>query len=107
MSHQHDYLNMTYTPYEMTPTDMPKLRWESPQVPNPTQRTIGNYGIGEIFSSVKSTQTGYPVQNDQSRNIHIGNIIKSEQVTFRNICVYAYIHVIIASEKSWPKFEEE
>lgn len=42
MSHQHDCLNMTYTPYEMTPIDMPELRWESPQVPNPTQRTVGN-----------------------------------------------------------------
>lgn len=100
MSHQHDYLNMTYTPYEMTPTDTLKLRWGSPQVPNPTQRTKGNEGIGEIFSPVKSTQTGYPVRNDQFQNIHIGNIIKSEQVTFRNIYVYAYVHVIITSEKS-------
>lgn len=67
---------------------------------NPTQRTARNAGHEKQSSPGKATLV-IQYQMIRPENIHTHIIIQNEQIIFKNICVYTYIHSIIWKYRSW------
>lgn len=98
-SRQDDCLNISRM---RTTTDMPKWMGEGPRGFNPTQETIGHGGMlrrGESLPQGKAHQLVIQYQMASPENTHASNIIQTEQVIFRCICVSTYIQMHVTTKR--------
>lgn len=72
-------------------------------------RQLENLGAVEIVSPGKSIPIccPVPVSKTKQNRTHIGSIICSQQIIFRNVYAYAYVHPITISERKDLEFEGE
>lgn len=99
--HQHDCLNMGWT---RTTIDISKwMGWDGePTSPQPYTKSYGQLRNAESGQNGKEHTNGQPWKHTWI------TIIQTEQVIFRNICVYTYMCVTTVSEKkrSWIRKRE-